>query len=81
VEITRTDHTRGIKAERHQESTLEDNDTYRSEFRYGSFIRSVDLPAGATEKDVKATYDKGILEVHVPITVTHPSTRIPVAAR
>ena len=81
VEITMTNHTLCIKAERHQESNLEDNDTYRSEFRYGSFVRSVELPAGATEHDVQATYDKGILEVHVPIAVSHPAMRIPVSAR
>jgi HSP20 family protein len=81
VEITMTNHTLCIKAERHQESSVADNDTYRSEFRYGSFMRSVELPAGATEHDVKASYEKGILEVHVPIEVSHPATRIPVSAR
>lgn len=37
----------------------------RSEFRYGSFARSVRLPEGAREDDVKASYKDGILTVRV----------------
>ena len=40
----------------------------RSEFSYGSFQRTVTLPEGADEDDVKATYDKGILTVSVKIS-------------
>ena len=40
----------------------------RSEFSYGSFTRSVTLPAGTNEDDVKATYDKGILTVSVAVS-------------
>ena len=32
-----------------------------------SFQRTVQLPDGATEDDVKATYKDGILEVRVPV--------------
>jgi HSP20 family protein len=67
VEISVTDHTLRIRAERRQESKVEEKGRYRSEFRYGSFARSVPLPAGATDQDVKATYRDGILEVRVPL--------------
>lgn len=40
----------------------------RSEFRYGSYSRSLVLPEGATEDDVKATFTDGILEVRVPVS-------------
>jgi len=43
----------------------ERRDTHRSEFRYGRFHRSVSLPPGADEDDVRATYHNGILEVRV----------------
>lgn len=56
-----------IKAERRQESKEESKGTVRSEFTYGSFSRTLPLPPGATEADVKATYEDGILEVRVPI--------------
>jgi HSP20 family protein len=52
-----------IHAERH-----EDRDGERhSEFRYGSFTRHVALPVTADESDVRASYDKGIIEVSVGI--------------
>jgi HSP20 family protein len=67
VEITVSDGMLRLSAERRSETTTEDKKGYRSEFRYGSFSRSVRLPAGAGEDDVTATYDDGILEVRIPI--------------
>jgi HSP20 family protein len=79
VEITIADHMLHIKAERRQETTTEGAKSYRSEFRYGSFFRSVALPPAVTEADVKASYRDGILEVRVPIdTAKAQATRIPI---
>ncbi|WP_324188085.1 Hsp20/alpha crystallin family protein [Nocardia higoensis] len=39
----------------------------RSEFEYGSFSRTIALPAGAREDDITAGYDKGILTITVPV--------------
>jgi HSP20 family protein len=44
-------------------STVEDR--HRSEFRYGSFRRTIELPAGADSDDVTADYANGILTVKV----------------
>ena len=38
---------------------------HRTEFRYGSFSRSLPLPGDADADDVKASYDHGILTVSV----------------
>lgn len=79
VEITVADGVLEIRAERREESRTEDKGRYRSEFRYGSFRRSVPLPAGASEEDVKATYKDGILEVRLPIDrEAAPSRRVPI---
>jgi HSP20 family protein len=67
VEITVSDHSLRVHAERREESRTDDQGNYRSEFRYGSFTRVVPMPAGATDKDVTATYMDGILEVRLPI--------------
>ena len=56
-----------VRVERRQEKTTEEKDGYRSEFSYGSFTRSVRLPAGTSESDVSASYRDGILEVRFPI--------------
>jgi HSP20 family protein len=79
VDIHVSDHTLRIRAERKQETKTEDKDGYRSEFRYGSFMRTLSMPSGATDQDVKATYKDGILEVRVPIdTAKAEATKIPV---
>lgn len=51
-----------IAAEREAETT----EKGRSEFRYGSFSRTVSLPAGADAAKITAKYSDGILEVAVP---------------
>jgi len=67
VEIIVSDGMLHLSAERRSETTTEDKKGYRSEFRYGSFSRSVRLPAGAGEDDVKAAYTGGILEARIRI--------------
>lgn len=39
-----------------------------SEFHYGTFTRTVPVPAGVTAKDVSAAYLDGILEITMPAT-------------
>jgi HSP20 family protein len=63
IEVTVHDGQLTIKAERTQ--TSESNG--HSEFSYGSFVRTVPLPAGADEDEIHATYDRGILTVEVPL--------------
>lgn len=47
----------------------------RSEFTYGSFTRMITLPRNATDKDVSAQYEDGILEVRVPLNGKDADTR------
>jgi len=68
VDITVRDGQLTIKAER----TEKKESNGRSEFAYGSFMRSVTLPPGADEDAIKASYDKGILTVSVPVTEAKP---------
>ena len=64
VDITVHDGRLTIKAERTEKSESKG----RSEFSYGSFERTVTLPQGADEDDIKASYDKGILTVSVGLS-------------
>ena len=50
-----------VKAERHDKT----EGKHRSEFRYGTFVRSIALPADVDEKHIQAVYDNGVLEVTV----------------
>ncbi len=67
VDLSVVDDVLRIRAHREERSEDKRKDSYRSEFRYGSFARNVQLPAGATEEDVSASYSDGVLEVRVPV--------------
>jgi HSP20 family protein len=77
IDITMRDGQLTIKAERSEKKEFDG----RSEFSYGSFVRTVSLPAGADEEDVTATYDKGILTVSVAVTESKPAEKhVPIAS-
>jgi HSP20 family protein len=54
-----------VTAEREREQTVEEGRYYRFERRFGTFARTIALPQGVTEKDVRAQYRNGVLELHV----------------
>jgi HSP20 family molecular chaperone IbpA len=75
VEITVTGDTLRIHAERQ----IESKEGHRSEFRYGSFTRSIALPRDVTAKDITASYGNGILTITMPIPETKQEAhRVPV---
>lgn len=63
IEVTVADGILTISAERREDIA----DKHHSEFRYGSFSRSVTLPADADEDHLDAVYGHGILEVTVKL--------------
>ncbi|MFD3992986.1 Hsp20/alpha crystallin family protein [Streptomyces sp. NPDC058548] len=63
ISITVDDNLLTLNAE-HSESK---EDKEHSEFRYGSFRRTVRLPATIQADDVEATYADGILTIRVPM--------------
>ena len=68
IEVTVDGRTLTIYAERWQK----DDEPNRTEFRYGPLTRSVRLPAKVDATDVTARYEKGILEVSVPVREVKP---------
>ena len=70
IEVTVEGRTLTIRAERRQK----DSGPYRSEFRYGSLTRMVRLPARVDPQDVTARYEKGVLEVSVPLREVKPES-------
>src|SRR6516162_2558331 len=71
IEITVRDGQLTIRAERSEKKDFDG----RSEFSYGSFARTVSLPAGADEDNIEATYDQGILTVSVGVSEPKPAER------
>ena len=78
VEVTVQGGTLRITAERREEEKKEERGYVRNEMRYGKFVRTIALPEGVAEGDIKATYHDGILEIRVPVTEAKPPTKVPV---
>ena len=66
IEIMAEDNVLTIKGERKFEEQVDSERYYRIERRFGSFQRSLALPAGVNADDIQAHYEDGILEVRVP---------------
>jgi len=69
-----------VSGERKWEEEKKDKEYHRVESQYGAFRRSVLLPDGLdlAPEAVKASYDKGVLEVTLPKLEPKPATRIKV---
>lgn len=66
----------GSKEESHEEKN---KNYYRTERRFGSFMRRVQLPTEVDESKVRATYKDGVLQVELTKDTKAQPKRIPVA--
>lgn len=57
-----------ISGERKEEKREENERVRRMERHWGSFSRSVPLPAGAKQEQIKARFENGCLSVDIPKT-------------
>ena len=55
-----------IKGEHRREEKETEGEFYRAEIARGAFSRSLHLPEEVEEKDIKAEFENGVLEVHLP---------------
>ena len=67
-----------VKGEKKQEHDEKDERFYRTERMYGSFVRTIRLPAPVENAKVKATFKNGILTVMLPKAVAGNGNVIPV---
>ncbi|GAQ50259.1 Hsp20/alpha crystallin family protein [Streptomyces acidiscabies] len=75
VELTVSEGVLTLRAERTEETA----EGHRTEFRYGTFARSVRLPLGAKGDEATAAYKNGVLTITVPLPEEKTGTRtIPV---
>jgi HSP20 family protein len=70
VEVTVGSGYLTIRAERSDKT----EGKHRSEFRYGSFSRTMSLPANADEDAVTASYRDGILTISVGLRTEQPTS-------
>jgi HSP20 family protein len=68
IEISLTDSTLTLKGEKKKQEEVKEKDFYRCERQYGSFLRTIDLPAAVKTDGAKAIFKDGVLEVRLPKT-------------
>jgi HSP20 family protein len=66
VKVNVTEDAVTIHGERHRAEDEERDGVYRSERNYGSFYRTIALPAGAMTDKAKASFKNGVLEIRMP---------------
>ena len=66
VNIEVEDNVLSISGERKAEREERNEGFYRVERAYGGFSRSLTLPDGADPERVRASFDRGVLEVRIP---------------
>jgi HSP20 family protein len=67
IDVTVHDGSVTIRGERREETEEKKKDEYYyCERKYGAFSRTLPLPTGIDADKVKATFKRGVLEVHLP---------------
>ncbi|MCD6288337.1 MAG: Hsp20/alpha crystallin family protein [Candidatus Hydrogenedentes bacterium] len=66
LDVSITDNVLRLRGERSEEKEAEEKGFYRHERFHGSFERTIPLQTEVDPEKVKATYDKGVLEVVLP---------------
>jgi HSP20 family protein len=66
ITIETQDDTLTVSGQRERKTEEQGDRFYRFERRQGSFVRSVGLPAGVDDSKITASYNDGVLEVHIP---------------
>jgi HSP20 family protein len=78
VEIEVKDDVLTISGERRYEHENRHEGFYRVERSFGRFSRSLDLPSGIDAEALRADFDRGVLEVHIPKPEQGSPTRVPI---
>ncbi len=66
IEVNITNDVITISGEKKSEEKLEKKDYFRLERSYGSFTRSLTLPAETQSEKARASFKDGILEIRIP---------------
>ncbi|WP_022834993.1 Hsp20/alpha crystallin family protein [Salisaeta longa] len=66
LKINYKDHTLSVSGERSSQTRAEDEDVVRVERAFGHFYRSFTLPNTVNSDAIEATYENGVLTIHVP---------------
>lgn len=66
LDLTITKDSLTLKGEARKEEEIKEEDYYASEISYGSFTRTIALPAEVDSEKAKASFKNGVLEIILP---------------
>ena len=78
IQVELDDNVLTVSGERVRTNEAKQDDYYRYERRFGTFSRSVALPAGVKDDQIEASYENGVLEIRVPKPEQYKPKRIQV---
>lgn len=68
VEINATENVLTIQGQSQRETEIKEENVVRSERRWGSFFRSVELPSPIDPEAAKASFKNGVLTIRAPLS-------------
>jgi HSP20 family protein len=78
IDVTLTDGAITISGEKKKEQEIKKKNYYKWERSYGSFCRTLSLPAEIQADKVKSTFKDGVLEIRMPKTEQAKSKEVKV---
>ena len=81
IAVELDDNVLTVTGERERMSEHTNDRFYRFERRFGQFSRSVTLPTGVKEDEIKADYKDGVLEIRVPKPEEQKPKRIQIGSQ
>ena len=81
VAVELDDNVLTVSGQRERTSEHSNDRFYRFERRFGTFSRSVTLPAGVSEEAIEANYADGVLEIRVPKPEEQKPKRIEIGSK
>jgi HSP20 family protein len=81
IAVELDDNVLTVTGERERAQKYSTERFYRFERRFGQFSRSVTMPAGIKEDDIKADYKDGVLEIRVPKPEEQKPKRIQIGSQ
>jgi HSP20 family protein len=68
VEVTLSDRVLTIRGEKKEDKETKEKNYYRRERAYGTFRRSIEIPAAVDATKIEASFKKGVLTIQLPKT-------------
>jgi HSP20 family protein len=81
IDVSVTGDTLTVKGDREVPKQAKDEEYRRCEFRYGSFSRSMTMPAAIDVDGIEAAYEDGVLELSLPKTKDAKAAKVQIRAR